>query len=71
MYKLITVIVLALGSFNALSFEHLPMGNTFQTQDIVKMKLWYEGIAVESNVAVSEQSQLAEELLVPLTKFKF
>jgi hypothetical protein len=71
MFKLLTVLVLALGSFNALSFEHLQMGNAFNTQNIVRMKLWYEGINTNSNVVVSEKQELAEELLIPLTKFKF
>ena len=72
MLKLLSGIMIIMASSSVFSFEHLSLNGALRTQDVVKMKLWYEGIEVQKQEKqVVKAVELPEELLVPLSKYKF
>lgn len=71
MYKIFTIVAFLFTIPSVYSFVNI---NDFQTKNIVRVKLWYEGIelekksggAVPSTEVKSTQKPLPEELLIPL-----
>ena len=71
MLKLLSGIMIIMASSSVFSFEHLNLNGALRTQDVVKMKLWYEGIEVQKQEKqVVKAVELPEELLVPLISFR-
>jgi|LULF01.1.fsa_nt_gb hypothetical protein len=70
MYKFLTVVLV-------LSFSQLSLGNDLvlgmNTHNLVRLKLWYEGIELEKSSKVDEAKLstefLPEEILVPLEQY--
>ncbi|MFT6632287.1 MAG: hypothetical protein ACJAS4_002250 [Bacteriovoracaceae bacterium] len=68
MYKLFTIVLFLVTIPSVYSFVDI---NDFQTKNLVRAKLWYEGIettTVKADQSKSDKAQkpLAEELLIPL-----
>lgn len=68
MYKLFTIVVFLVTIPSVYSFVDI---NDFQTKNLVRAKLWYEGIekkaaGADQNMTEKNQKPLAEELLIPL-----
>lgn len=76
MFKILTVALLVLSSVSVQAMDGLDMALDISMKSIVRSKLWYEGVGLESQKALTNQKyetiprSASEELIVAVEKFE-
>ncbi len=70
MFKFLSVVAILFTTSAAFGFTPI---NQAQTQDLIRMKLWYEGVdsqLIDDTKISNDIKPLPEELLIPLDKLE-